>query len=138
MRLMRVPMIAGLLLSLAHVGIRGFAEPWSEQRLDRIGQQARMGDFGVSVRAGELRYLSKDVTFLADQVDQDSGRLGDVFVQAQGATMTARFARLRNGGGEGMLLMLEDGVMLRDRRSMRFHTLNVPLRSPKPAWLADR
>jgi hypothetical protein len=42
--------------------------------------------------------------------------------------MTARFARLRNGGERGILLTLEDGLMLRDRRWMRFHLLNVPLR----------
>jgi lipopolysaccharide export LptBFGC system permease protein LptF len=58
MRLMRVPMLAALLLSLAHVGLRGFVEPRSEQRLDRMGQQARTGDFGLSLRAGELRHLS--------------------------------------------------------------------------------
>jgi len=146
-RLMRIPMLVGLLLAAIHVGLRGYAEPWGERQLDRIGQAARSGDLGISVAAGEFRHFGTGITLLAKGVNSRTGLLTDLFVQTPDANLTAESAHIRNGGSEGVIIDLENGTLVRRNadggwQAAQFRTMGLPIRTtmarPEPSAPIDR
>jgi lipopolysaccharide export system permease protein len=149
-RLLRMPMLIGLLLGAVHVGLRGYAEPWGERQLDHIGLAARSGDLGIAIRAGEFQHFGANFTLLAEAVDSRTGRLDDLFVQMRGANLTAQSAHIRNGGSQGVVIDFENGSVIRQNdeggwQTTRFRAMRLPIRAAtvsrdtQPAMdLADR
>jgi lipopolysaccharide export system permease protein len=131
-RLMRMPMMIGVLLAMIHVGLRGYAEPWGERQLDEIGRAARSGDLGIAIAPGEFRHFGADVTLIASSVDNHTGVLRGLFLQTPQGTITAQLARIRNGGHQGMIVDLDRGVAVRVDRDGRwqptgFQTMRLPI-----------
>lgn len=131
-RLMRVPMMIGISLAVAHVGLRGYAEPWGERRLDEIGQAARSGDLGIAITAREFRHFGGGITLIADSVDNHSGVLKGLFLQTPQGSITAQLARIHNNGSQGVTVDLQRGVAVRRDQHGRwqptaFRTMHLPV-----------
>jgi lipopolysaccharide export system permease protein len=146
-RLMRVPMLIGLMLMAIHVGLRGYAEPWGERELDHIGQAARSGDLGISITAGEFRHFGAGITLLAKGVNSRTGLLSDLFVEMPDANLTAESAYIRNGGSGGVIIDLENGTLVRRNgdggwQATRFRMMSLPINAtmarPAPSPAIDR
>jgi len=112
-RLMRVPMMIGIVLAMAHIGLRGYAEPWGERQLDNIGHAARSGDLGIAITAREFRHFGAGITLIADSVDNHTGILKGLFLQTPRGSITAQLAHIHNNGSQGVTVDLERGVAVR-------------------------
>jgi lipopolysaccharide export system permease protein len=108
-RVLRVPLLLGLVVCVAHIGVRGYLQPWGEARLDALGKQAGSGDLGVAIKAGQFQQPSPNVTLYVDRINRAESRFGGVLVQTRRYAVVAREATARSAGRKGILLTLTDG-----------------------------
>lgn len=108
-RLLRVPLLLGLLVALLHAGLRGYIQPVGEQRLDALGSAIAMGNLGMTITAGEFLQPDPATVLRVEEIDAPSGAFVGLFVQRENMTIFARHGRATNGGDGGMILRLFDG-----------------------------
>jgi lipopolysaccharide export system permease protein len=111
-RVLRVPLLLGLAICVAHIGVRGYLQPWGEERLDALGKQAGSGDLGVAIKAGQFQQPSPNVTLYVDRINRKEGRFGGVLVQTHRYAVVAREATAHSAGRKGILLTLTDGHVI--------------------------
>lgn len=131
-RLLRVPLLLGMLSCLLLVGLRGYVQPAGERELDEIGRSVRSGEFGVAFAAGVVHRLSPSTRLSFDRSDSQSGVIEGIIVESDGMTATARAATLRQAGATGILLTLSDGIVIRKApgrapQAFRFSLFRMPI-----------
>lgn len=138
LRALRVPMVIALAIALLHIGLRGYVQPWGEQRLDALGYAAGSGELGIAIKPNTFYRPTPHVTLHIDQFDQVNGKFTGVFVQTRQFSVFARSAIAKNAGRKGILLTLFDGHITHPKadRQMsiaRFGLLELPLSAKERA-----
>lgn len=143
-RLLRVPLLLGLLVALFHAGLRGYIQPVGEQRLDALGSAIAVGNLGMTITAGEFLHPDRATVLRVDDIDAPSGAFVGLFVQRENMTIFARYGRATNGGDGGMILRLFDGDLVFDgdppEKFSSFASMVLPLQTArlKPMRLTTR
>lgn len=132
LRALRVPMIIGLAVALLHIGLRGYVQPWGEQRLDALGYAASSGELGVAIKANTFYRPTPHFTLHVDHVDRVNGAFTGVFVKSGKHSVFARRAFAVNVGQKGISLTLRDGNISYARANggfslAHFGSLELPL-----------
>lgn len=141
-RLLRVPLLFGLAIALLHVGLRAYAEPAGEQRLDALGTSIAIGNLGLSIAPGEFLSPRPDTVFHVDAVDRRTGEFRGLFLRNHNMTVAARDGRVINGGRDGVLLRLADGHVIASKQSGRlemasFQTMAMPIQLLAPKSVGE-
>lgn len=136
-RMLRTPLAIAGLCAIAFLLTRGFLEPWGERRLDAFGSAVRAGDLGMAINAGEFYSLAGQITFHADRIGADHRSFQGVLVRANDYAVYARSARAINGGRDGLLVILQDGQLVREKSGqlpsvVRFTEFRLPLPNNRP------
>lgn len=143
-RLLRVPLLLGLLVALFHVGLRGYIQPLGEQRLDALGSAIAGGNLGMRITAGEFLQPDPATVLHVEKIDAPSGAFVGLFVQRENMTIFARHGRATNGDDGGMILRLFDGDIVlggdTPEKLSSFASMVLPLRMErlKPMRLTTR
>src|SRR3546814_10753409 len=80
-RLLRVPLLLGLLVAFCHAGLRGYIQPVGEQRLDALGSAIAVGNLGMTITAGEFLQPDPATVLRVEEIDAPSGAFVGLFVQ---------------------------------------------------------
>src|SRR3546814_7095890 len=83
-RLLRVPLLLGLLVAFCHAGLRGYIQPVGEQRLDALGSAIAVGNLGMTVTAGEFLHPDPATVLRVEESDapsSDERRVGNEWVR---------------------------------------------------------
>ncbi|NNM77728.1 YjgP/YjgQ family permease [Sphingomonas sp. ID1715] len=139
-RLLRVPIILGCATAILVLGVRLYAQPLGETNLQRIGEQARAGDYGLGLPPKDILTPSENVTLTFDHVDRRAGRFEGVFAQVDNAIIVAQSGSAGVDRQDQLLLTLRDGVVLkrkgvdeRERTAFRVLSLAIPRRGARAA-----
>lgn len=144
LRLMRVPlMLAVPMAALTFVTV-GYVQPVAEYALQTLLFEVRTGQFGLSIKLGEMVRVSDDVVLKVRNISPDAERLKGIFARIadkdrRGQTViTAQSGRfLRTGESNVLLLRLQGGQAVQQDaltagpRVMTFQQYDVPIRLPE-------
>ena len=119
-RLLFVPYLFAIGLSLATLVIVGFIQPYSRYAYEGLQFELRSGALGASIKVGEFAHLGKRTTLRVEE-SRDQGRdLEGVFVRSESkdgksVSVTAdRGQFLATDDPNVILLRLHDGVLVHD------------------------
>ena len=134
-RLLRAPLLLGLVTAALLIGVRGYVQPLGERNLDRLGEGVRDGDYGLPFRAREIFTPDGRTAFTVDHIDHRTGQLFGVLVQTDDMLATAARGRLRYDARGQTVLDMEQGTLVETTvhhpsRPSTFHTLTVALATP--------
>lgn len=134
-RLLRGPVLLGILTCALVVGLRGYMQPAGERRLDAIGMAVRTGQFGYSIEPGVSHRLGREGQLYFARIDNSSGRVDDVVVNHDGMTATASSATLDLSADDHFVLELNDatavwGLLTGDPKVLRFRRLRLAVPVP--------
>jgi lipopolysaccharide export system permease protein len=150
-RLMKVPlMMAVPMAGLAFVTV-GYIQPIAEYGLQTLLFEVKTGQFGLSIKLGEMVRVSDDVVLNVRNISADDERLDGIFARIadkdnQGQTViTANSGRfLRTNDSNILLLRLTNGqAVQRDSlttspRVMTFDRYDVPVHLPESEGFRSR
>jgi lipopolysaccharide export system permease protein len=142
-RLLKVPYMYAIALTLVNLAIVGFAQPYSRFAYERLSYELRSGALGASIKVGEFTNLGKNMTMRIEQ-SMDQGRdLHGIFVRARSkegqvlAVTAARGTFLGTDDPDTIILRLTDGVLVHSSnkitspRILSFSSHDLPIDLPK-------
>ena len=135
-RLIRGPLLLGILCAAALLALRGYVQPICEAQLAARGDQIRAGLFGLGLTVGELSHVSPDTALLVGGAGPRAGELSDIFVDSPTGTFSAPRANAVFGADGALALTMfdgravEHGAVQRGRAAFRRLTVRIPLAIP--------
>jgi len=135
-RLIRGPLLLGILCAPALLALRGYVQPICEAQLAARGDQIRAGLFGLGLTVGELAHVAPDTALLVGGAGPRAGELSDIFVDSPTGTFSAPRANAVFGADGALALTMfdgravEHGAVRRGRAAFRRLTVRIPLAIP--------
>lgn len=143
--LLKTPLFVALAVAMLLCAVRGYGEPWGEQRLDSLGAQIRNGDHGLRIQAGQVLHLARGNMISVDRIAPEPNSFEGVFVRQGDTILTAARATARFGSDRKLQLLLEQGRFVRSDHGVpvaagRFDILRIalPLDAPPSRPLSAR
>lgn len=138
--IVKVPVLIAFCVAVLIFGIRGYAQPWGERQIDALGTEIQSGDHGLTIRAGTVVHLGKDIALSVDRIGAAPNSFSGVFVQTGTTTVAAAYATAQFDADHRLELALENGNFVRWNRgewssSGQFAKLELPLALGKPTPL---
>ena len=119
-RLLFIPYVYAVGLSLATLVIVGFIQPYSRYAYEGLQYELRSGALGASIKVGDFAHLGKKTTLRVEESHNGGRDLQGVFVRSEGkdgtsASVTAKHGQfLATDDPDVILLRLRDGVLIHD------------------------
>ncbi|MCA1653540.1 MAG: LPS export ABC transporter permease LptF [Sphingomicrobium sp.] len=141
-RLLRVPYIFAIGLTLLNLAIVGYIEPWARYRYERLRFDLTSGALGAAIKVGEFNRLGKRMTLRIERSDHDGTQLKGIFLQVDdkpGSTVAATAAEgrfLATDDPNTILFRLKKGRLIQQMdkfaapRSLAFDSYDLPISLP--------
>jgi lipopolysaccharide export system permease protein len=142
-RLLRVPFMFAISLSVVNFAIVGFLQPSARYLYEELRFELRSGAFGAKVKVGEFNNVGKNLTMRIEESRNNGNELSGLFVYAkskggQSIAVTAEEGQfLRTDDPDTILLRLEKGTLVHDAlnyktpRVLSFTSHDVPIPLPQ-------
>ncbi len=142
-RLLRVPFLFAIGLSVVNFAIVGFVQPNARYLYEELRFELRSGAFGAKVKVGEFNNVGKNLTMRIEESRNEGNELSGLFVFAeskggQSIAVTAEKGQfLRTDDPDTILLRLERGALVHDApnyktpRVLSFTSHDVPIPLPQ-------
>ena len=141
-RLLRVPYIFAIGLTLLNLAIVGYIEPWARYRYERLRFDLTSGTLGAAIKVGEFNQLGKRMTLRIEGSQGNGMQLRGIFLQVDekpGSTVAAtaeegRF--LSTDDPNTILFRLKKGRLIQQMdkfaapRSLAFDSYDLPISLP--------
>ena len=149
-RLLRVPYLYALALTLLNILIVGWVEPYARYRYEGLRFDLRSGALGASIKVGEFNTLGKRLTLRIDRSADDGTKLSGIFVAVddKGGTRIAASAEsgrfLATDDPETIIFRLREGRLVQDSpgfatpRTLSFDSYDLPINVPAGDRFRDR
>ena len=144
LRLMRVPLMMAIPMAALTFITVGYIQPIAEYALQNLLFEVRTGQFGLSIKLGEIVHVSDDTVLKVRTIDPDEEQLQGIFARVTGergrgqTIFTAASGKfLRTSDANVLLLRLHGGqAVQRDSandspRVMTFTQYDVPIHLPE-------
>ena len=123
LRLLRQPLLLGVLSCLMVFGLRGYAQPAGEREFASLASAIRAGEYGFGLEPGRIHVLGPHTRFSFARLGPDAETLHDVVLEARGFTIIADSATLGAGAQTTLRLSLQEGNVIRQSSSLPPHIL---------------
>ncbi len=142
-RLLRVPYLYAIILTLVNFMIVGWVQPTSRYLYEELRFDLRSGALGASIKVGEFNNLGKNLTMRIEESRNQGNDLSGIFVFAenkkgQSISVTAEQGKfLRTDDPDTIILRLTRGTLVHDAPSYRnprvlsFTSHDVPIDLPQ-------
>ena len=141
-RMLRVPYVYAIVLTLLNLLIVGYIEPWSRYRYERLRFDLTSGALGAAIKVGEFNQLGKRMTVRIERSEKDGSKLMGIFLQVDdkpGSSIAAtaeegRF--LATDDPNTILFRLRHGRLIQQMdkfatpRSLAFDSYDLPINIP--------
>ncbi|HVL78515.1 MAG TPA: LPS export ABC transporter permease LptF [Sphingomicrobium sp.] len=141
-RLLRVPYMYALGLTLLNMVIVGFVEPYARYRYEGLRFDLRSGALGASIKVGEFNQLGRRLTLRIDRSEDQGTLLHGIFVAVDDRSGTSVAATAEQGrflstdDPETILFRLTRGRLVQDSpkfsapRTLSFDSYDLPISLP--------
>jgi lipopolysaccharide export system permease protein len=141
-RLLRVPYMYAIALTLLNLVIVGFIEPYARYRYEGLRFDLRSGALGASIKVGEFNQLGRRLTLRIDRSEDQGTLLHGIFVAVDdrsgtSVTATAEQGRfLSTDDPDTILFRLTRGRLVQDSprfpapRTLSFDSYDLPINLP--------
>jgi len=141
-RLLRVPYMYALGLTLLNMVIVGFVEPYARYRYEGLRFDLRSGALGASIKVGEFNQLGRRLTLRIDRSEDQGTLLHGIFVAVDDRSGTSVAATAEQGrflstdDPEIILFRLTRGRLVQDSpkfsapRTLSFDSYDLPISLP--------
>ena len=141
-RLLRVPYVFAIALTLLNLAIVGYVEPWAHYRYERLRFDLTSGALGAAIKVGEFNRLGKRMTLRVERSDHNGTQLMGIFLQADekpgsSVSATAEEGRfLATDDPNTILFRLRKGRLIQQMdkfatpRSLAFDSYDLPINLP--------
>ena len=142
LRLLRVPLLYAVVVSVLAVGMTGFVQPVGAAAYDKLGFLAKTGAFGLPLEVASFNELSDGLTLRMENRDARTGSMRDVFVHSaiEGArpfVVTARRGEFIKAPQSHMIMLRLNGgrvimekAKVNDMQVMNFDEYDIPITEP--------
>lgn len=141
-RLLRVPYMYAIALTLLNLVIVGFVEPYARYRYEGLRFDLRSGALGASIKVGEFNQVGRRLTLRIDRSEDQGAVLHGIFVAVDDRTGTSIAATAEQGrflstdDPETILFRLTRGRLVQDSprfpapRTLSFDSYDLPISLP--------
>ncbi len=141
-RLLRVPYMYAIGLTLLNLIIVGFVEPYARYSYEGLRFDLRSGALGASIRVGEFNQLGRRLTLRIDRSEDQGALLHGIFVAVDDRSGTSVAATADQGrflstdDPETILFRLTRGRLVQDSpkfaapRTLSFDSYDLPINLP--------
>ncbi len=141
-RLLRVPYMFAIALTLLNLAIVGYIEPWARYRYERLRFDLTSGALGAAIKVGEFNQLGKRMTLRIERSEHDGTQLKGIFLQVDdkpgsSVAATAEEGRfLATDDPNTILFRLHKGRLIQQMdkfaapRSLAFESYDLPISLP--------
>ncbi len=141
-RLLKVPYIYAIGLTLLNLFIVGYVEPYARYRYEGLRFDLNSGALGASIKVGEFNRLGKRLTLRIDRSENEGTQLHGIFVQVEDSSGTSVAATAEHGrflstdDPNTILFRLEEGRLVQDSakfatpRTLSFNSYDLPISLP--------
>jgi lipopolysaccharide export system permease protein len=142
MRLLRVPLLYAVVISVLAVGMTGFVQPLGAAAYDKLGFLAKTGAFGLPLEVASFNELADGLTLRMEQRDSSSGKMQNVFVHSaiEGTrpfVVTAREGQFIKAPRSHMIMLRLNGgrvimekAKVNDMQVVNFDEYDIPITAP--------
>ncbi|WP_213981775.1 LPS export ABC transporter permease LptF [Sphingomonas sp. dw_22] len=142
-RLLKVPYMYAIALTLLNFSIVGFVQPWARYNYEQLRFELRTGALGASIKVGEFTNFGSKMTLRIESSQNEGRDLKGIFVQmitndGSPLAVTAESGQfLRSDDPDTIIFKLTNGTLVhRDKgspvpRVLTFNTHNLPIPLPK-------
>ena len=141
-RLLRVPFLYAIPLTLLNFGIVGYLEPYSHYRYEGLRFDLKSGALGAAIKVGEFNQLGRRLTLRIDRSENKGTQLHGIFVAMEdrsgmSVAATAEHGRFLSTDDPNVILFrLDQGRLIQDSpkfstpRTLSFASYDLPVRLP--------
>ena len=141
-RLLRVPYMFAIPLTILNLFIVGYLEPYTHYRYEGLRFDLSSGALGAAIKVGEFNRLGRHVTLRIDRSEKGGTQLHGIFVQMDNANGMSVAASADHGkflstdDPNTILFRLEHGRLIQDSpkfatpRTLAFDTYDLPVSLP--------
>ena len=141
-RLLRVPYMYAIALTLLNLVIVGFIEPYARYRYEGLRFDLRSGALGASIKVGEFNQLGRRLTLRIDRSEDHGTLLHGIFVAVDDRSGTSVAATAEQGrflstdDPDTILFRLTRGRLVQDSprfpapRTLSFDSYDLPINLP--------
>ena len=141
-RLLRVPYMYAIALTLLNLVIVGFIEPYARYRYEGLRFDLRSGALGASIKVGEFNQLGRRLTLRIDRSEDQGTLLHGIFVAVDDRSGTSVAATAEQGrflstdDPDTILFRLTRGRLVQDSprfpapRTLSFDSYDLPINLP--------
>lgn len=149
-RLMRVPFLFAIGLTIASFFMVGYIQPHTRYAYEGLRYDLRTGAFGAAIKIGEFTHFGKNVTLRIESSQNNGQDLSGIFVQTtrpngQSVEVTAERGRfLGTDDKDVIILRLSHGVLVHNEpgfkapRILSFDSHDLPFDLPPTERFRDR
>lgn len=150
MRLMRMPILFGLLFAMFNATIVSYVRPYAEYKYSKLSFDARHGAFGVSLEAGKFTKLGPETLLYAESVGEGGNALTSIFLEMTDKEGRFTFATAESGSFYGssdpniLIFKMKNGRMVTTTQAtgpkpqtLTFDTFDLPIDLPKIPGFRD-
>ena len=149
-RLLRVPYIFALVLSVVNLTLVGFIQPYARYAYEGLRFELRSGALGASIKVGEFTSLGEHMTLRIEESYNEGRNLKRVFIRGEdnkGQRISATAAEgrfLATDDPNTIILRLTDGVLIHEStkfsvpRTLTFVSHDLPIPLPKISVFRSR
>ncbi len=142
-RLLRGPLMAGIVATIAMVALQGELQPAGQRSLDRLGGEIGAGLYGFAVKPGEPFITPGGTTILADHRSPGPAGVVGVLVVSRDSVFTAARGQLRADWKGALFLELHHGALVRrpggtSAARTDFDKISIRIADPPPMPKRDR
>lgn len=152
MRLMRMPILLGVIFCLLNFLLQGYLRPEAEYQYSKLGFDVRHGAFGVALKAGEFTKLGPGMTLYTEKVGSGGGDLTSIFLEIQDEKGNFTYVSASTGSFIGsqsdeniLIFQLKDGRLITSSQAdqskpqtLVFDVFDLPIRLPDIPGFRDR
>ncbi|MBR0551725.1 LptF/LptG family permease [Stakelama marina] len=126
LRLLRTPLLIGLITAIASLAIQFQLQPAGEHWLLQTGKRLAEGEYGLGLKPHEMHHPAPGISLTYDRTSPDQHAIEGIFVRRKGVIFSAKRGSMSLGAGGAWDLDLSDGVMLDGtNRGLRFDHLSL-------------
>lgn len=111
-RLIRQPLLVGLLSGLLVISLRGYLQPAGERSLDAIGRAVKSGKFGFGLDPGVAHRLGPGISLFFARSDASRQTIENVALDGPGFTALAASATVQPTLGGSVLITFRNGTII--------------------------
>lgn len=142
-RLLRVPYLFAIGLSIVNLGIVGFVQPDARYQYEKLRFQLRTGALGASIKVGEFTHFGNDMTLRIERSRDEGRALSGIFVRRldkQGGSLAVTAASgqfFATDSDDEIIFRLTNGTLIQTQRGaasprvLRFTLFDLPIPLPK-------